>query len=559
MGDSRIQSGNSQLAARQAAEAAARQAAEAAARQAAEAAARQAAEAAKQALQKAAAALKGQALVKDGFDAAPRAKGGVSLFGGASTSTPVSAVPLMNTPVVAQAGGVSQTAGIPATGPLTVEQATAEVKRLLSSNLIDDVTHDDLMAIEAILRRVPADQVNAVVTGLSDAELRQWVEDINDPGLAGGGPFRGLDSTERGRLFSFLADTLQGSQAGRFFTALDRPEQMSEFGEAFIQRGDVHDRLGFLISIGQTSFPDSERPASRWVIGLALDSLTSDPGRLAIAVRTLSEQNLQDGLLGAAGPQWNGMGPFGGQREYVNMDRLRRISDAVASTEDHQARAALFEGLAGFLRDEVRGPTPVQFMEDIADQVSGMMTGLISDDLASLVRHMSGEGGLDPHGTAFTTYAREQLRDGGGTLGSLLQQMRELGLQEPGANGKYDNAFLGGFFAGSVLRAVDQLTREDVMGVDATFLLDLTHFIVGYRMESGIAIMLEALLTEVERQTIDKAMNEGGVALRNTILDLLGIQLSPGNDNGTALGAFEQGLFAIYGEHLYRREPPAGS
>ncbi|MCY1023467.1 hypothetical protein [Pyxidicoccus sp. MSG2] len=540
MGDNTIQSVNSQVAARLAAEAAARQAEEAAKREAAKLAA----------LQKQASTPKGNAPVKDTFEA-PRAKGGVNLFGGNTPATPVVAQTLTPEPEVARSGGASGSTDIPPTGPLTVEQATAEVKRLLSSNLIDDVTHGDLMDIEAILRRVPADQVSQVVANLSDAELGQWVEDLNDPGLLGGGPFRGLNTEERGTLFTFLVDNLAPSQAGRFFTALDKPEQMVEFGEAYIQRGDVHERLGFLMSVGQTSFPESERAASGQVIASAMDSLTSDPGRLALGVRMLSEQNLQDGLLKAAGVAWNGMGPFGGQLQYTNMGRLQRITDALASTEDHQARAAMFDGMGYVLGEMVRGQDAVQDKEAVADQMSGMMTNLLSDDLGLVISHLSGANGYDPSGSALTTYAREQMRDGGGTLGGLAEQIRGLDLQAPGPDGRYDNAFLAGYFAGSVIRAADSLTSTDLMGPDAAALLSIANLVVSFRTDPATGMLLSSALSEAERASIGQAMSQGAEAVRNTLLDLLGVKLSPGNDNGTSVGAFEQGLFAVYGAELY--------
>ncbi|MCP3144318.1 hypothetical protein [Pyxidicoccus xibeiensis] len=533
MGDSKIQSGNSQLAARLAAEAAARQAAEAAKREAAKQAA----------LQKPASTPRGNTLVKDGFEA-PRTQGRLNLTG--DTASPAT----LALPMAFGGGEVRQSRDLPASGPLTPEQATAEVQRLLSSNLIDDVSHDDLMAIEAVLRRVPADQVSQVVANLSDAELEQWVSDLNDPGLLGGGPFRGLNTEERSGLFTFLADNLAASQAARFFTTLDRPEQMVEFGEAFIQRGDVHDRLGFLMSVGQTSFSEGERAASGQVIAAALDSLTSDPGRLAIGVRMLSEQNLQDGLLKAAGVGFNPMGPFGGQLQYTQMDRLQRIVGAVAGTEDHEARAAMFDGMGYVVREMVRGQTPVQDMEAVADQMTGMMTGLLSDDLGSVISHLSGANGLDPTGSALTTYAREQMLDGGGTLGVLAEQMRGRDLHAAGADGRYDNAFLAGYFAGAVLRAVDSLTPADLLGPNAA-LLDLANLVVSFRTDPATGTLLAAVVSEAERASIGQAMSQGTEAVRNAILDLLGMELSPGNDNGTSLGGFEQGLFAVYGAELY--------
>lgn len=530
MGDSTIQPGYGQSAARFAAEAAARQAAEAAKLEAAKQAA----------LQRQAPAAKGQPLVRDTFEA-PRTRGGVNLSGGNAPST---------TGFARWEGG-NGSSGIPATGPLTVPQAQAEVKRLLSSNALDDVTHDDLMGIQAVLGRVPADQVNSVVAGLSDAELEQWVEDLNDPGLAGGGPFRGLSTEERGELFTFLADNLEPAQAGRVFTALDSPEQMVEFGESFIQRGDVHDRLGFLMAVGETSFPDSERAASGQVLASAMDALTSDPGRLAIGVRALSEQNLQDGLLKAAGPAWNGMGPLGGQLQYTDLGRLQRITGAVASTEDHQARAAMFDGMGFVLGDMVRGQHAVQDKEAVADQVSGMMTNLLSDDLGMVLTHLSGANGYDPTGSSFTTYAREQMLDEGGALSDLAGQMGELNLHSPGPNGRYDTAFVAGYFAGSVIRAADSLTAAELLGPDKAFALELAKLVVSFRTDPATGTLLSGAMSAAEQASVEKALSEGAGSVRNAVLDLLGMELSPGNDNGTPLGAFEQGLFAVYGAALY--------
>lgn len=454
-----------------------------------------------------------------------------------------------------EAAGLSGIAEVSVADPPTPEEALAQIQELLKDGLFNDVSHDDMMAIENILRSLPPDQINGVVAGLSDAEIAKWVEDLNDPGIAGMGPWVGLNDTERASLFDLLANNLDPSQAGRYFTALDRPEQMVEFGEAYLDQGDVHERLGFLVSIGNTTFPDGERSASASVIATGLDSLISDPGRLAIAVRGLSSQNLQDALLVESGLWFNDSinTPFSlGQYQFDNMGRLERLTDALATTEDYVARAKVFDGLGDIVRTVVRGDKPVLFPDEVANQMTGMMTDMISNDLPSIVRELSGSAGIDPLGASFVTYAKEQLRQGGGSLGELAGQMRALDLNDP--NNNYGNAFLSGYFAGAVLKAADTLTPEELLGPDYAAMMGVVDLILAFRADPVTGIVAEAAISEAERASIEAAMRNGGAAVREALLQALGVEISPDNDNGTPVGAFEQGLLAVYGSELYGGE-----
>lgn len=449
------------------------------------------------------------------------------------------------------AAGLSTLARVKlADGPISTKDAIDQIKRLLEESFPSniDVTHDDLLAISDVLERVPPDQLSAVMAGLSDADLQKWIGEMNSGGILGTG---GLDGSERAELFGLLAQNLDPTQAARFLTALESGEQIAQFGDAYLAQATPDEKVAFLQVIGQTDFPDGERGGTGHVIATALASLTSDPTHLAEAVNVLSQQNLQDGLIAAGEARWNPMGPFGGQQQFQNLGAMQRIVDAIANSGDPRARAASFEALGFVLREVVRGNAPMQDMEAVADSISSMMTTLLGRDPAAVLAQLSGDGGIDPTGKAITAWASEQLRNGGGALGQIAELLRATDLTSPGANNRYDNAFLAGYFAGGVFKAVDSLQVTDLFP-DAA-LLQLASLVVAFRTDPATGILLDGVLSAAERETIERAMREGGASVRRAILGLLGVQLSPGNDNGTAVGGFEQGLFAVYGGELYEK------
>ncbi|MBN8226825.1 hypothetical protein JYK02_04800 [Corallococcus macrosporus] len=105
--------------------------------------------------------------------------------------------------------------------------------------------------------------------------------------------------------------------------------------------------------------------------------------------------------------------------------------------------------------------------------------------------------------------------------------------------------------AGSMIRAADSLTAAELGGPDIEFARGLANLGMSFRTDPATGTLLSGVLSEAERVSVDKALSEGAGAVRRAVLDLLGMELSPGNDNGTPLGAFEQGLFAVYGAALY--------
>ena len=113
---------------------------------------------------------------------------------------------------------------------LSSSSAVSEIeKKLDESGWFSDVTHQDLLDINNILKQLPPQQTNEVISKLSHESLSKWAEEISSNGIFGTG---GLSADERKDLFKNLASDLSIYQFSRIYDVFADPGVRAELRTA---------------------------------------------------------------------------------------------------------------------------------------------------------------------------------------------------------------------------------------------------------------------------------------------------------------------------------------
>ncbi len=111
-------------------------------------------------------------------------------------------------------------------GSDTVDSSVRSIeKKLDEDGWFDDVTYQDLLDINNILKQLSPQQTNEVISRLSHESLQKWADEINSNGIFGTG---GLSTDERKDLFKNLASDLSTYQFARIYDVFNDPDIKTE-------------------------------------------------------------------------------------------------------------------------------------------------------------------------------------------------------------------------------------------------------------------------------------------------------------------------------------------
>lgn len=232
-----------------------------------------------------------------------------------------------------------------------------KIKEKLDGNVFGNVTTGQLRDITNELEQMSPEELEAVIAGLSDEELRDWMDEL-------GGAWGGLSGEEKRRLYGLLAERLDGEQLARVARAVfaEAPESEHEFIESVVAHadaatkreliaalmGDINadEHEDFDVSLGSTTWTKTFGNGETRTVAAALASLGSDGNAQAdfdAAVADLAAAGKLDEVLSIATGRVDGTGAVaigspGIIRSSFAPGPLIDIIDGAARSDDPEVR-----------------------------------------------------------------------------------------------------------------------------------------------------------------------------------------------------------------------------
>lgn len=259
----------------------------------------------------------------------------------------------------------------PAASPPTPSVSAENLQKIrdaLEGNLFGNVSSGDLRDITNALEQMSPEERNAVIAGLSDAELRGWMDEL-------GGAWGGLSGEEKSRLYGLLAEGLDGEQLARVARAVfdEAPESEQEFIDGVVAHAppdtkreliaaltgdidaDAHE--DFDVSLGSTTWTKTYGDGETRTVAAALASLGSDGGTQADfdgAVADLAAAGKLDEVLLIATGRVDGTGAVAiGSPSIIRSSfapgPLIDIIDGAARSDDPEVRRQVLLASSGAL------------------------------------------------------------------------------------------------------------------------------------------------------------------------------------------------------------------
>jgi hypothetical protein len=375
--------------------------------------------------------------------------------------------------------------------PLTVDQAAQKIHNLVQDDGFWGTSRNDHMhEVRNLLKQYSPADANAIVSKLSEGDLKGLAEDVNSGGIFGA---QGLSGDEKRDMFNDLAKELDGSQLGRLANAfsdrgdvLTLSDSVATFGsgqakvdyiKAIAGRStDRESKLDSGFGYSSATFGDKEAIG----IGKVLSSLKNDPASFNAAVTALSPDQLASVVKAGEGERMTtysgGMGATAPQTTF-DPAGLRGILDAAANSSDPVVKARVFDAATTALSD-IRGSdtllTPNPSAGDSAKVVAEGLTKLMDSDTRGIVNELNNR---DASGKALTTYLQEVIKeDPNATNPAIGRQIAALqgagtgmtaaqyiNTPEKTANGDsfYRNAQNLGYYAGAVQAGINKMNADD--------------------------------------------------------------------------------------------------
>lgn len=446
------------------------------------------------------------------------------------TATPVSSSTLVaapsSQPLVAQ------------TPVNRVDQALATVRDRLDQGWFNDVSHGDLKDINQTLAGLTAEERNAVVSALSDAELNTWTDELDNGGFLG--MAEGLSADERRDLHASLGGSLDATQLERVYNAYDDRAQKLELAQGVAAHATADVKTDF---VGELAAATTENDDLGGVMisdlgdteGLAvahvLGSLGGNQTALNEAYGKLSDTQLSS-VFEAATQQTMYANMSGGVPTYsYDAGPLANVVDAAATSTNADLKARVFE-LAGRQMDTVSGAngvlTPTVGTGEAADQIRTSMEGLLKSDINGVVEALEQDYQAGKGMTAFLQETLgqdkgaetirglvDQLARGNDLSGDLLSRFTASTQQDGGVF--FPAAERMGYFSGALHQAFEGVNKSAAENVDT--LKTIFGFATGKLPGPGVGDAT-GWLTE---QALDTALSEyksGQADLFESIVDL---------------------------------------
>jgi hypothetical protein len=232
-----------------------------------------------------------------------------------------------------------------------------KIRRDLDGNVFGNVTTGQLRDITDELEQMSPEEIDAVIAGLSDEELRDWMDEV-------GGAWGGLSGEEKRRLYGLLAAGLDGEQLARVARAVfgEAPESEQEFIDSVVAHadpatkreliaalmGDINadEHEDFDVSLGSTTWTKTFGNGETRTVAAVLASLGSDGSTQAdfdAAVADLAAAGKLDEVLSIATGRVDGTGAVaigspGVIRSSFAPGPLIGIIDGAARSDDPEVR-----------------------------------------------------------------------------------------------------------------------------------------------------------------------------------------------------------------------------
>lgn len=420
-----------------------------------------------------------------------------------------------------------------------VDQAVGAIRDRLEEGWFNDVSHGDLKDINQTLAGLNADERNAVISELSDAELNKWTGELdNGGGVLGMG--EGLSVDERRDLHADLGGSLDATQLERLYNAYDNREQKLELAQGVATHATADVKTDF---VGELAAQITENDSLGGVMisdlgdteGLAvahvLSSLGGNPTALSAAYGKLSDTQLS-GVFEAATQQVMYANMSGGAPTYsYDAGPLADVIDAAATSTDAELKARVFE-LAGRQMETVSGAngifTPTLDTAEAAGEIRTSMESLLKSDVNGVIDALEQDY---QDGKGMTAFLQETLGQDGGaeTIRGLVDQLARgndlsgdllsrftAPIQQDGGV-FYPAAERMGYFSGALHQAFEGVNKSAAENVDT--LKTIFGFATGKLPGPGVGDAT-GWLTE---QALDTALGEyksGQADLFESIVDL---------------------------------------
>jgi hypothetical protein len=342
--------------------------------------------------------------------------------------------------------------------------------------------HRRIAEFSANIEKLDGDQINALLAGLTDDDLKEWAKAINR-----------LTPDEQVSLFDDLARKANGAQLAKFAQALGDSAAGDRLGSSIAKNSSDGTKLAFIKALAPRISGDGKTVSSGGGLTLTTDNscaldianvIASLKGRsVDAALETLNNDQLTT-IMRATRHQVVSVVP--GLSEPVasyavsyDTSLLQKVIEAAASGHHAETKARVFHCGVAALGDIDRGVgthlTSVNGRDE-AMRVTNALTTLIRSDTTGVVGALERQ---QDH-RSLTSYAREMLENHRTTdLSLMIQQLlrgnhltqdprRFLDAKQTDANGEryYKNARDLGYFLGSIQEAIDQMKLDAKSAAD---------------------------------------------------------------------------------------------
>ena len=454
-----------------------------------------------------------------------------------------------------------------------VDRAVASIGDRLESSVLNPVTATDLRAIESTVDGLTPTQATRTFERLSDDQLEELGEQLQDRTPAVGG----FDGDERSAFYGTLAGRLDGAQLTRVADALGSPRgndgiEGQRLGAAISDHAPAGVQIGFVREAGAIAGDDRE---AAFAAGEVLAGLRG--GALDRALGTLTPDGLRDVIAGSVEASRTTQATLAGGYTTLtyDADTAGRALESIAGARDPYLRAVAVEAGAAQIREieDARHVLPGTAAHPMRapDQLRGGLAAILDRDpgavIASLEQH------VDRDGRALSTYVGAMLDAGRGhEVGRMLVALGTDGgtrapadwvtEQVPGdRDGRpyYENAQTLGYAVGAVHVAVDDLAsnrQERADAVKAVFTTTLgAAGGAGGPWGGAAASVLSGLGSEAIDAAVDR-YRDGDRQLVSTLRDLafprtaeIGPDGQPAPYNGGAEEGYDSALGRVIDAH----------
>lgn len=439
-----------------------------------------------------------------------------------------------------------------------VDEATKRIHELLDqSGFLADVTHDELVEINDVLRALNPAETSAVFDAISEADMETWGKEINSGGWFGTG---GLSGDEKRGLMDMLAERLDGEQLVRFSDALGNRDDTVALARAVAEHADDTTKVDYIGALAdRTNTGDDSRLSTSFGVSTVTDE---DPEALAVGLVLASLKNDSTSFTAAIAQLDDGVGdasdPAQGQLASVlktaasasltstassssvsttvgfDPDLLVGIIDAAATCNDPGVKARIFAGAAEQLeeiQDSGNLLVPNINQRQDAGQVMDAMTRLLTSDTCGVMGEL--ETQYDRDGASVSAYAEEMVaQDKAAELGEIIvalqrgndrqgDPMARFGVTAPGTNGgsRYPNAESLGYFVGAIQVGIAAHTtdRTDQANVLKNIFGTVAGAVGAHDPVSGAVASIANGLTSAIVDEWCRKVESGGEDLRSAI------------------------------------------